>query len=166
MTRRAVVAVCAGALSLVFAALPAGATPSPAPPALFAGWGDEFVKASRGSYCWGTGTQGLCADYVYPLEIKRRLAVVGHSPVAFRVGARAHKVYLTLLQVEDGKPEKELRYFRAKPASPSRRRWITHLPGDLGSANVLDVFVDYRHNRGDANFWVGLETGESISPRR
>jgi hypothetical protein len=68
------------------------------------------------------------------------------------------------LQVEDGKPEVELLYFRAKPASPSRRRWLTHLPADLGSANVLDVFVDYRHNRGDADFWVGLDTGETGDP--
>lgn len=160
MRRIAVIAACAGALSLVFAALPAGATPRLAPPDLFAGWNDEFVKASRGSYCWSAGKQGLCADYVYPLEIKRRLAVVGQSPVAIRVGARAHKVGLALLQVRNGKTE-TLRSFRAKPASPSRRRWVTRLPADLGSTNVLDVFVDYRHNRGDADFWVGLDTGES-----
>jgi hypothetical protein len=145
--------------------LPVGATPRPAPPALFAGWGDEFVKASRGSFCWSAGKQGLCADYVYPLDIKRRLAVAGHSPVAIRVGARVRRIDLALLQVKDGKTE-TLRLFRAKPASPSRRRWLTHLPADLGSANVLDVFVRYAHHRGDADFWVGLDTGEISSPRR
>jgi hypothetical protein len=161
--RIAVIGACAAALCLVFAALPAGATPRLAPPALLAGWEDQFVKASRGSYCWSSSTRGLCVDYVYPLEIKQRLAVVGHSPLAFRVGARAHKVSLALLNVENGK-EEELRFFRAKPASPSRRRWLTHLPADLGNANVLDVFVDYRHNRGDADFWVGLDSGEAVDP--
>jgi hypothetical protein len=160
--RIAVLGACA-VLPLGFAALPARANPRLAPPALLAGWEDQFVKASRGSYCWSSSTRNICVDYAYPLEIKQRLAVVGHSPVAFRVGARADEVSLALLHVENGK-EEDLRFFRAKPASPSRRRWLTHLPADLGNANVLDVFVYYRHNRGDADFWVGLETGEAVDP--
>ena len=160
MRRIAAVAACAGVLSLVFAALPAGATPRLTPPALFAGWDGEFVKASQGSYCWSAS---ICADYVYPLEIKRRLAVVGRSPLAIRVGARARSVKLTLLQVHDGDTE-TVRALRAKPASPSRRRWLTRLPADLGSASVLDVVVDYQHDRGTSDFWVGLKTGENISP--
>jgi hypothetical protein len=158
--RIGVIWACAGALSLVFAPLPAGANPRTAPPGLFAGWKDNFVKASLGSYCWSAGQQGLCADSVYPLEIKRRLVVLGQSPVAIRVGARARKVGLALLKVQNEKIE-TLSLFRAKPASPSRRRWLTRLPADLGSANVLEVFVYYKHHRGDADFWVGMDTGES-----
>lgn len=122
------------------------------PPPVFALSSEEVVKASQGSYCWSAGP---CADYAYPLQIRKRLEVHRGSHVALRLGTEARRLYLRLLRVEGRQIQTVGRAF-ARPTSERRRRWSTRLPANLNGANTVDLSIIYSHNRGGSNVWIGL----------
>jgi hypothetical protein len=127
------------------------------PPPLVAKQGDAVVSASLGDYEWG----GVISDAGYPLPIHKRLRVSPGDRVSLRFGAPAARVAVTLLHVTAEEPIHHeagdvLAHLGSRPLSPGRGHWVTKLPRDLKSGNVLDVSVLYANGRGGADFWVGL----------
>jgi hypothetical protein len=39
------------------------------------------------------------------------------------------------------------------------RAWRATIPEDAANANAIDIFVRYRENRGDSNWWAGIRLG-------
>ena len=158
------VVVALGCLLSIAAGAPASAltmsSEPPQPPPLSAQRGDAVVSAVLGSYEWGE----VIVDAAYPLPIRKRLPVSPSDRVSLGIGAPAARVTVSLLHVSPKEPIGHeagdvLAHLTSRPVSSSRSRWVTKLPGDLKSGNVLDVSVQYAKNRGDADFWVGLKRG-------
>ncbi len=129
------------------------------PPPLTAKQGDAVVSATLGSYCWDNSvsvSHAICVDVGYPLRIQKRLAVAPGGKLSLRVGIRAEHVEVSLRHVAGSDIGEVLAKLGSKPVSPSRSSWMTKLPRDLGTGNVLDVSVQYAGDRGNADFWVGL----------
>lgn len=135
-------------------------TQVPHPPPFSAKQGDAVVPATLGSYLWG----GLLMDAGYPLPIHKRLTVSPGDKVSLRIGAPAARVEVSLDHVagsDDARPVVEK--LATKPVSPSRSYWVTKLPRNLATGNLLDISVRYANNQGNADFWVGLRAGESAT---
>jgi hypothetical protein len=131
----------------------------PLPPPLSAKRGDAVVSATLGDYEWGE----VISDAGYPLPIHKRLPVSPGDRVSLRSGSPAARVTVWLLHVADEEPIGHeagdvLAHLSSRTVSSSRGRWVTKLPRDLKSGNVLDVSVLYANGRGYADFWVGLRS--------
>jgi hypothetical protein len=126
------------------------------------------VRSTVGSFCTESrpkpgGGSAECADYAYPLKTHGRLPVAGGDRVAVRfrhnptIRDRVRSVRVTPLHAtkDDFSTAGTAVRARVNPKHPSR--WKATLPGDLGTANVLDVSVRYPH--GDADFWAGVVQG-------
>ncbi len=158
--RMSVAIALASLLAIAGGASASGPDGGSQPPLVTAKRGDVVVPASRGSYCWKQSSSSeICVDYDYPLSVHKRLAVSPGDSVSLRVGARAARVQVSLERVA-GEDFQSVARLTAKPTSPSRRRWTTRLPHDVKAGNVLDVHVEYPNNRGEADFWVGLRSGQ------
>ncbi|HEX2391870.1 MAG TPA: hypothetical protein VHI77_03015 [Solirubrobacterales bacterium] len=121
------------------------------------------MTASLGTYCWNGSSSALCLDAGYPLPVRKRLSVSAGDRVSLRIGAPAARVAVSLLHVA-GEAEDALARLRSNPASPRRGTWVTKLPRDLMTGNVLDVSVEYADDQGDADFWVGLREAQPGRP--
>lgn len=56
--------------------------------------------------------------------------------------------------------------FNASQRDGHRARWIGQLPEDPKGANVIDVFVRYKHGIGDGDYWSGLKVRCAPFPAR
>jgi hypothetical protein len=116
-----------------------------------------MVKATAGSYCVTDANVGLCADSVYPLRVRGRLPVAPGERLKLRThDRRIATVGVSLLRVSGDEVENVGWHARARRAPGHQSRWLVRLPGDLGGANRLDVFMRYEGHIGDADYWAGL----------
>jgi len=106
------------------------------------------VQATLGTHCTMSDGAMACADYVYPLETKKRLPVHGRGRIRLEFGAEPEHIY------------PELRDHRSRSifeltARGDGREWTVRLPRHLPRGmDRLGVFVMYK--RGDADFEVDL----------
>jgi hypothetical protein len=150
--------VCALALTVGASAVPGAAKKRPRSVAAVAN--GEQVRASQGSWCYSGRNSAMCADYVYPLRIKQRLRVHPGDRVVFRThDASIESLSASLLRVKGRriKSRGELEDVERVPANA--RVWRATIPADARNANVIDLFVRYKQNRGDSNWWAGIRLG-------
>jgi hypothetical protein len=116
----------------------------------------ESVRASQGSWCYFGERRGMCADYVYPLRIKRRLRVSPGEPITFHMHDRTiATLSADLLRVRERR-FRDLGPLEDIERAGNPRAWRATIPEDASNANAIDVFVRYKENRGDSNWWAGI----------
>ena len=135
------------ALALAVLAVAAGADRHPQHD-LTASSHHRTVQATLGTHCTPTRGGMVCADYVYPLETKKRLPVHGRGRIRLEFKAEPEAIYPDLrnrrsrsihkLTARGNGLERTIRLPRALPRGMDR----------------LGVFVEYRS--GDADFEVDL----------
>ena len=137
------------------------------PPPVFVGAKGEYVRAAQGTFCFFGDRGGLCADYLYPLQVKADLPVVAGQRLAIDAGVRVRRLSASLVRVTcdaagcDGIDDLgTLKVWRTGKG----RHWRVKLPPELNGANVLSVSVRFRRG-GDSNVWAGLASAEAQTPR-
>ncbi len=123
--------------------------------------GAEVARATLGAYCVNERRPGEyaseCSDGGYPLAVRESLPVRGGQRLLLRLHDRKVSVALvTLLRVEGH----QIKEFETRIARLKGGRATFRLPARLRGANVLDVFLRYEDQMGNADFWVGLESTE------
>jgi hypothetical protein len=121
----------------------------------------EQVRAAQGSWCYSGERTAMCADYAYPLRIKRRLHVERGGRVVFRMhDATIGTLSASLLRVKGRRTRDrgELEDVERVPSNP--RAWRATIPANAQNANVIDLFARYKANRGDSNWWAGIRLGD------
>lgn len=124
--------------------------------------GGASVVATQGSYCVVSHRSGMCADFAYPLRVKRRVPVAPHGLVVLRTHDRAiHRASVTFLRAtrHDFNAVGASLTARRAPGHPAKLRF--RLPDDLGNANRLDIAATYTHRRGDSDWWAGIKPRSS-----
>jgi hypothetical protein len=119
------------------------------------------AQATAGSMCRqpppGEAGPGLCVDAAYPLAVRGRLPVRPRGRVVLETSVDASKLHARLMRVRGRAVERV--GGRLEVRRLSGRRWAVTLPGQLGDADVLDVFLRWENPRdghGDASFWGGI----------
>jgi hypothetical protein len=152
-------AVCALALAVAASAV-AGADKR-RPRSVAAVAGGEQVRAAQGSWCYSGRRSAMCADYLYPLKIKRRLRVEPGDRVVLRMhDASIGSLSASLLRVKGRRirPRGELEDVERVPSNP--KAWRATIPAGAANANVIDLFARYKQGRGDSNWWAGIRLAD------
>jgi hypothetical protein len=146
----AVVAIAAVVLG------PAGAhPPGEQPKRIWVESGGLYVRPALGAYCWMHDRVGVCADRVYPREVRGKLPVRPRGAVGLIVPDHARSVSAWLTRVRGGEPERLRWKTTARRPTANPHRWRLRLPARLRGADRLDVFV--RYSGGDASFSAGID---------
>ena len=140
----------------VLVSAPTAGAGSERPRPLYASARGDTVRATLGSYCIADGGPTLCADAAYPLPVHGHLDVSPPRLVVLRThDTEIKRLSAHLLRVE-GDDIDQLRRIDVHRASSHGARWRAEMPLHLRGANRIDVFVRYRDDIGDANFWVKI----------
>lgn len=136
--------------------------PANKPPESTLGFGARSVPGELGSYCWSSGSSGLCVDAAYPQvpRAEKTLTVPAGSVMVFEYGGERPPD-----QVEAGaeplgprgKPDGRLR-----PLETGRSGVQVNIPADLPAGeHLVNVFVTVPE--GDASYYFRVavegETG-------
>jgi hypothetical protein len=117
----------------------------------------ESVRAGQGSWCYFGQRRGICVDYAYPLRIKQRLRVSPGERVTFRMhDATIAKLSAHLLRTRGRRIRHVGSLEDIHRVEGNPRAWRATIPEDAANANAIDIFVRYRENRGDSNWWAGI----------
>ena len=161
--RRVKAGVCAvaiGALAFGVGASAATGAAKDRPRSVAAVAGGEQVRASQGSWCYSGRRSAMCVDYVYPLRIKQRLRVEPGDRVVFRThDASIESLSASLLSVKGRRIRDRGELEDVERVPSNRRAWRATVPSEARNANVIDLFVRYKQNRGDSNWWAGIRVG-------
>ncbi len=131
-------------------------TPGKRPRAVAVTASGESVRASQGSWCYFGERRGICADYVYPLRIKRRLTVSPGERITFHLHDRTiATLSARLLRVRERR-YRDLGPLEDIERAGNPRAWRATIPESASKANAIDIFVRYKENRGDSNWWAGI----------
>jgi hypothetical protein len=120
----------------------------------------ESVRASQGSWCWFGPRTAMCADYGYPLRVRRSIPVEPGRRVTFQFHDQAiESVSASLLRVRRHRigERGELEDIARVEGNP--RAWRATIPEGATRANRIDIFVRYTEDRGDSNWWTGIRLG-------
>jgi hypothetical protein len=121
----------------------------------------ESVRASQGSWCYFGPHSGMCADYAYPLRIRRSLRVEPGQRLRFQThDATIESLSATLLRVRGRRIRERGELDAIQRAAKNPRAWRATIPGGARNANRIDVFARYEDGRGDSSWWAGIRLGE------
>jgi hypothetical protein len=122
--------------------------------------GGESVRSAQGSWCYTGRRQAMCVDYAYPLRIKQRLGVSPGETVTLRThDPSIAKLSASLLRVRGHRVHERGSLEDVERVDSNPRAWRATIPEGATDANVIDVFVRYKRNRGDSNWWAGVRLG-------
>jgi hypothetical protein len=120
----------------------------------------EKVRASQGSWCWSGPRTAICADYGYPLRVRRSIPVEPGRRVTFQFHDPAiESVSASLLHVRRNRIRERGELEDIERVEGNPRAWRATIPKDATRANRIDIFVRYTENRGDSNWWAGVRLG-------
>jgi len=151
----------AGLLGLATGAAALGATASERPRSLGVLAQGEKVRASQGSWCYFGRRTGMCADYGYPLRVRRSISVEPGRRVTFQFhDPSIESVSASLLRVRGNRIRERGALEQIERVEGNPRAWRAPIPVGAGNANRIGIFITYKENRGDSNWWAGIRMGD------
>lgn len=147
-------------VAIVLGAAPAVAGGGERPRTVTVRAGAEVVRASQGSWCYSRHGLGQCADYLYPLKVKRSLAVTPGETIELKMHDRTiGRLSASLLKVRGnrihGRGKVNVEQSAEHPGT-----WLATIPADADDANRIDIGVIYELGAGDSDWWAGLKLTE------
>jgi hypothetical protein len=139
--------------------------PPPRPPKLYAQSGKARVPAAQGSYCATSdpdpegSAEGVCADALYPLRIRRRLRTHRRASITLTATQRLDSVVVCTV-VPDRAGERRKGCHRAVArAGGSWRTRVPNLATRVGRLGVSVTFHSEGKRPGDASGSADYEIG-------